>query len=100
MVWLDGMPPMPVKDWLPANVRAAAVDHKLKSGETLFGSGTKLSVSTRSLLGACGYRVLIAQGAKLFCMWPGRMKRSRRLLRGCGPARMLSPKKSHKTKIP
>ena len=32
---------MPVNDWLPANVRAAAIDHKLKSGETLFRLGSK-----------------------------------------------------------
>jgi len=38
---LDGMPPMPEKDWLPTNVRAAAIDHKLKAGEALFRLGTK-----------------------------------------------------------
>ena len=32
---------MPVKEWLPAAVRAAAVDRKLKSGETLFRLGDK-----------------------------------------------------------
>jgi CRP/FNR family transcriptional regulator, dissimilatory nitrate respiration regulator len=32
---------MPVKDWLPAAVRAAAIDRKLKSGETLFRLGDK-----------------------------------------------------------
>jgi CRP-like cAMP-binding protein len=32
---------MPVKDWLPANVRAAAIDHKLKAGEALFRLGSK-----------------------------------------------------------
>ena len=32
---------MPVKDWLPANARAAAIEHKLKSGETLFRLGSK-----------------------------------------------------------
>jgi CRP/FNR family transcriptional regulator, dissimilatory nitrate respiration regulator len=32
---------MPVKDWLPAAVRAAAVDRKLKSGETLFRLGDR-----------------------------------------------------------
>jgi CRP-like cAMP-binding protein len=32
---------MPVKDWLPAAVRAAAVDRRLKSGETLFRLGDK-----------------------------------------------------------
>ena len=32
---------MPVKDWLPANVRAAAIDHKLQSSETLFRLGSK-----------------------------------------------------------
>jgi CRP-like cAMP-binding protein len=32
---------MPVKDWLPAAVRAAAADRKLKSGETLFRLGDK-----------------------------------------------------------
>jgi CRP/FNR family transcriptional regulator, dissimilatory nitrate respiration regulator len=34
---------MPVKDWLPAAVRAAAIDRKLKSGETLFRLGDKTS---------------------------------------------------------
>jgi CRP-like cAMP-binding protein len=32
---------MPVKDWLPAGVRSAAVDRKLKSGEPLFHLGDK-----------------------------------------------------------
>jgi CRP/FNR family transcriptional regulator, dissimilatory nitrate respiration regulator len=32
---------MPVNDWLPAAVRAAAIDRKLKSGETLFRLGDK-----------------------------------------------------------
>jgi CRP-like cAMP-binding protein len=32
---------MPVKDWLPAAVRAAAIDRKLKPGETLFRLGDK-----------------------------------------------------------
>ncbi|HYA29580.1 MAG TPA: Crp/Fnr family transcriptional regulator, partial [Acidobacteriota bacterium] len=32
---------MSVKDWLPANVRAAAIDHRLKAGEGLFRLGTK-----------------------------------------------------------
>ncbi len=32
---------MPVKDWLPAAVRAASVDRKLKSGEALFRLGDK-----------------------------------------------------------
>ena len=32
---------MPVNEWLPASVRAAAVDRKLKSGETLFRLGDK-----------------------------------------------------------
>ena len=32
---------MPVKDWLPAAVRAAAIDRRLKSGETLFRLGDK-----------------------------------------------------------
>ena len=32
---------MPVKDWLPAAVRAAAVDRKLKAGEALFRLGDK-----------------------------------------------------------
>ena len=32
---------MPVKDWLPAAVGAAAADRKLKSGETLFRLGDK-----------------------------------------------------------
>ena len=32
---------MPVKDWLPAAVRAAGVDRKLKSGEALFRLGDK-----------------------------------------------------------
>jgi CRP-like cAMP-binding protein len=32
---------MPVKDWLPAAVRSAAIDRKLKSGETLFRLGDK-----------------------------------------------------------
>ena len=32
---------MPVKDWLPATVRAAAIDRKLKSGEALFRLGDK-----------------------------------------------------------
>jgi CRP-like cAMP-binding protein len=38
---LDGMPTMPVKEWLPANVRSAAIDHKLKAGEALFRLGNK-----------------------------------------------------------
>jgi CRP-like cAMP-binding protein len=32
---------MPVNDWLPANVRAAAIDHKLKAGEALFRLGNE-----------------------------------------------------------
>jgi len=32
---------MPVKDWLPAAVRAASVDRRLKSGEALFRLGDK-----------------------------------------------------------
>ena len=32
---------MPVKDWLPAAVRSAAIDRKLKSGESLFRLGDK-----------------------------------------------------------
>lgn len=32
---------MPVKDWLPAAVRVAASDRKLKAGETLFRLGEK-----------------------------------------------------------
>ena len=32
---------MPVKDWLPAAVRAAAADRRLKAGETLFRLGDK-----------------------------------------------------------
>jgi len=32
---------MPVKNWLPAAVRAAAIDRKLKSGEALFQLGDK-----------------------------------------------------------
>lgn len=32
---------MPVKDWLPAPVRAAAIERKLKSGEALFRLGDK-----------------------------------------------------------
>lgn len=32
---------MPVKNWLPAPVRAAAIDRKLKSGEALFRLGDK-----------------------------------------------------------
>jgi len=32
---------MPVKDWLPAAVRSAAVDRKLKAGEPLFHLGDK-----------------------------------------------------------
>ena len=32
---------MPAKDWLPATVRAAAIDRKLKSGEALFRLGNK-----------------------------------------------------------
>lgn len=32
---------MPVKDWLPAAVRSAAIDRKLKSDETLFRLGDK-----------------------------------------------------------
>jgi CRP-like cAMP-binding protein len=32
---------MPVKDWLPAAVRSAAIDRKLKFGETLFRLGDK-----------------------------------------------------------
>ncbi len=32
---------MPVKDWLPAAVRAAAIDRKLKTGEALFRLGDK-----------------------------------------------------------
>ena len=32
---------MPVKDWLPANVRATAIDRKLKAGEALFRFGSR-----------------------------------------------------------
>jgi CRP/FNR family transcriptional regulator, dissimilatory nitrate respiration regulator len=32
---------MPAKDWIPASVRAAAIDRTLKSGETLFRLGDK-----------------------------------------------------------
>ncbi len=32
---------MTAKDWLPATVRAAAIDRKLKSGEALFRLGDK-----------------------------------------------------------
>jgi CRP/FNR family transcriptional regulator, dissimilatory nitrate respiration regulator len=32
---------MPVKDWLPVSVRAAAIDRKLKAGEALFRLGDK-----------------------------------------------------------
>src|SRR6185437_8823815 len=32
---------MPVKDWLPAAARAAAIDRKLKAGEALFRLGDK-----------------------------------------------------------
>jgi CRP-like cAMP-binding protein len=32
---------MPVKDWLPADVCAAAIDRKLKAGEALFRLGSK-----------------------------------------------------------
>jgi CRP-like cAMP-binding protein len=32
---------MPVKDWLPAAVRAAALDRRLQAGETLFRLGDK-----------------------------------------------------------
>ena len=32
---------MAVKEWLPAGVRSAAVDHKLKAGEPLFRLGDK-----------------------------------------------------------
>ena len=32
---------MPVKDWLPAAVRATATDRRLKAGETLFRLGDK-----------------------------------------------------------
>lgn len=32
---------MPIKDWPPAAVRAAAIDRKLKSGEALFRQGDK-----------------------------------------------------------
>jgi CRP-like cAMP-binding protein len=34
---------MPVKDWLPAAVRSAAVDRKLKAGEQLFHLGDRTS---------------------------------------------------------
>ena len=34
---------MPAKDWLPAAVRSAAVDRKLKAGEPLFHLGDKTS---------------------------------------------------------
>jgi len=34
---------MPVKDWLPAAVRLAAIDRKLKAGEPLFHLGDKTS---------------------------------------------------------
>ena len=71
---------MPVKDWLPANVRAAAIDHKLKAGEVLFRLGSKAVGLYVLLLGVYGYRVLIAQGTKLCCMWLVRGKRSPRLL--------------------
>ena len=32
---------MPVKDWMPASARAAAIDHKLKAGAALFRLGDK-----------------------------------------------------------
>ena len=32
---------MPVKDWIPASARAAAIDHKLKAGAALFRLGDK-----------------------------------------------------------
>src|SRR5689334_23237770 len=35
------MSPISVKSWLPANVRATAIDRKLKAGEGLFRLGTK-----------------------------------------------------------
>jgi CRP-like cAMP-binding protein len=34
---------MPVKDWLPAAVRSAAVERKLKAGEPLFHLGDKIA---------------------------------------------------------
>jgi len=40
---------MPAKDWLPASVRAAAINRKLKSGEPLFRLGDKT---------ACLYEVI------------------------------------------
>ena len=36
---------MPVKDWLPAAVRAAATDRKLKAGYACFGIAGPISVS-------------------------------------------------------
>jgi len=37
----DGVSLMPVENWLPAAVRAAATDHKLKAGEAIFRLGGK-----------------------------------------------------------
>ena len=38
---------MPVKDWLPAAVRAKAGDRKLRAGEALFHLGDRTAGFTR-----------------------------------------------------
>jgi CRP-like cAMP-binding protein len=71
---------MAVKDWLPAGARSAAIDHKLKAGEPLF----RLGDETMGLCEVVTGRVRLARvdrsDAKLSYMWPGRAKRSLRLL--------------------
>jgi CRP-like cAMP-binding protein len=42
---------MPANDWLPASVRAAAIDRRLKSGETLFRLGEKTTGLYEVLVG-------------------------------------------------
>ncbi|HEY1311379.1 MAG TPA: Crp/Fnr family transcriptional regulator [Pseudolabrys sp.] len=48
---------MPVKDWLPATVRAVAIDRKLKAGEALFRLGDK----TAGLVEVIAGRVRLAR---------------------------------------
>jgi hypothetical protein len=71
--------PMAVKDWLPADARSAAIDHKLKAGEPLFRLGDKTVGLCEVVTGRVRLAGLIALDAKLSYMWLGRAKRSPRL---------------------
>ena len=95
---------MPVKDWLPANVRAPAVDHKLKSGETLFRLGNKAVGVYEVIAGRVRLSRFDRSGREivLHVAGPGETlaEASTRLC----PARMPDPKKvtkqkSHNTRV-